>query len=270
MQCEFLQKMTTNLFALNKVIIFEVYKNVDVARKNESNGFVSLTSSSSLSLLKGGFGHIYTYGSISHAQRFRLFIRSHEAIATAIKQYKCMHEGKKKDENPPLYRLYAQRMRLSVCTRACVCVFCRVEFRSLRSYRTIWALAMPCERCVSHHQGMPHAHSYSADTLVYPSFAHSHARSHTLTCTWHSFQLSGHTTCMIRTLFTHCTVKVFSCLAYNVYWLDIQIRIYRNMYDSCCFDRINMKYLLEFSTLFPELFRAGAINYWHCDLIQFN
>lgn len=133
MQCEFLQKMTTNLFALNKIIIFEVYKNVDVARKNELNDFVS--SSLSLSLLKGGFGHIYTYGSISHAQRFRLFIRTHEAIATAIRQYKCMHEGKKKDQNPPLYCLYVQRMRLRVCV--CVCVFCRVEFRSLRSYRTI-------------------------------------------------------------------------------------------------------------------------------------
>lgn len=185
--------MTTNLFALNKIIIFEVYKNVDVARKNELNDFVSSTTSSSslsLSLLKGGFGHIYTYGSISHAQRFRLFIRTHEAIATAIKQYKCMHEGKKKDQNPPLYRLYVQRMRLRVCV--CVCVFCRVEFRSLRSYRTIWALTMPCKRCVSHHQGMPHSHNCSTDTLVYPSFAHSHARTHAHT---HSHAHDIHSNC---------------------------------------------------------------------------
>lgn len=81
MQCEFLQKITMNLFAPNKIIIFEVYKNVDVARKNKLNDFVSSTSfssSSSLSLLKGGFGHIqYTYGSISLMRSVFFYLYGH-------------------------------------------------------------------------------------------------------------------------------------------------------------------------------------------------
>lgn len=87
--------MTKNLFTLNEINIFKVYKNVYVARKNKLNDFISSTS-----LLKGGFEHIHIRPDISHAQRIRLFIRTHEAIATAIKQYKFIAKGKK-DENPP-------------------------------------------------------------------------------------------------------------------------------------------------------------------------
>lgn len=113
----------------------------------------------SLSLSKGGFEH--TYGSISHAQRFRLFIRTHEAIATAIKQYKCMHGGKKKDEKPTAISF--------ACVRILPSRVLQLAFISdnMSAHHTLRTLCIPSPRDATRTQ------LQSTDTLVYPSFAHS-------------------------------------------------------------------------------------------------
>lgn len=63
-----------NLFAMNKIIIFKVYKNVDVARKNELNDCMTVVVVV-VALERWFQRHICTmlqctYGPISHAQRY--------------------------------------------------------------------------------------------------------------------------------------------------------------------------------------------------------
>lgn len=162
-----------------------------------------------------------------------------------------MHEGKKKDENPPLYRLYVHRMRLRVCVRvyfaeqsfaACVHI---VQYE--RAYHAMRTLCIPSPRDATLTQ-LQHWYACLPFFCTFTrTLTHSHAHD------IHS-KLSGHISCMIRTLFTHCTVKCFSCLLENVYRLDIMIRNHWNMCDSCCFNHINMKFLPKLTTcrIFPD------------------
>lgn len=136
-----------------------------------------------------------------------------------------MHSEGKKGRKPTAISSYNSNEVECVCILPSILVS-QLAFMSCN-------MCLPCERCVSHHQGMPH--TYNCIVLIRLSTLLLH--THTLTCTWHSFQLSGHISCMIRTIFTHYTVKFFSCLSYNGHKLDnlvdIKIPIYWNIYRFC-------------------------------------